>query len=93
MRPGRLDRLLGRQRRQQPDEAPRQHRLAGAGRAEQQHVVAAGGRDLDGVPTEVLAADVGHVRQSQVERLLGEAPVGGSGHGASPRNASTSSRK
>ena len=42
---GDLQRLVARQRRQDPAEPPRQHRLAGPRRADEQRVVAAGGGD------------------------------------------------
>ena len=44
-----------------PADAPRHHRLAGPGRADHQHVVAAGRRDLERAPAERLPVDVGEV--------------------------------
>ena len=56
-----VDRLGRRQRRQDRREAPREHRLAGAGRPVHVDVVAAGGGDLQRRDQRVLAADVGEV--------------------------------
>ena len=50
-------------------EPPREHRLAGTGRAREQHVVPAGDRDLERSPREVLAADVGQVDRCGARRL------------------------
>ena len=54
-------------RRQQPGQALGEHRLARAGRTEQQRVVAAGGDHLDRRASGDLADDVGEVglRQRQ----------------------------
>ena len=57
----RLERLVEGQRRQDRRHAPRHHRLAGAGRADEQHVVPAGGRDLERAARERLALDVGEI--------------------------------
>ena len=57
----RLDRLLGRQHRQNRWHALGQHGLAGAGRADHQQIVPAGGGDRDGPLGHLLAADVGEV--------------------------------
>ena len=46
-----------------PATPPRHHRLAGAGRADHQHVVAAGRGDFERAPRERLTADVGEVRR------------------------------
>ena len=43
---GDVERLVERQRRQDPRQPPRHHRLAGARRADEQRVVAAGGGNL-----------------------------------------------
>ncbi len=56
-----LQRLVERQRRQEPRQAPRQHRLARAGRPDHQQVVAAGGGDLERPPGQVLAVHVAEV--------------------------------
>ena len=61
MRARRLERVLGLERRQQARQAAGEHRLARARRPEQQQVVTAGRRDLDGEPPEALTAHVGHV--------------------------------
>ena len=65
----RLQRLVERQRRQDPRQAPREHRLARAGRPDEQQVVAAGGRDLERAARDLLPAHVGQVRR------LGALPV------------------
>ena len=53
---------LGRvERREQAGQARREHRLAGAGRADQQEVVAAGRGDLEGALGGLLALDVGEL--------------------------------
>ena len=49
------------ERRQDAGQAARQHRLARAGRPDEQQVVAAGGGDLERAPRERLAAHVGEV--------------------------------
>ena len=73
---GEGERLVGGEIGQQPDDAPREHGLAGAGWPDHQHVVPAGGRDLQGVPGVGLADDVGEVRLGLVGRLLdGLGPV------------------
>ena len=56
-----LDRLLGRQHGQDRRHALGQHGLAGAGRADHQQIVPAGGGDRDGPLGHLLAADVGEV--------------------------------
>ena len=53
-----LERLVERERRQDARQPPRQHRLAGAGRAAEQQVVSAGRGDLERPAGEELAADV-----------------------------------
>ena len=57
----RLERVGGAQVGQQPGQPAGQHRLARAGRADQQEVVPAGGRHLERVAGDRLAADVGQV--------------------------------
>ena len=59
--PGDLERLVALQRRQQAGQPPGQHRLAGAGRADEEEVVAAGGGDLQRAAGNALAAHVGEV--------------------------------
>ena len=56
-----LERLVERQRRQDPRHPPRHHRLARARRTDQQQVVPAGGRDFKGAAGKQLAAYVGQV--------------------------------
>src|SRR5262249_9713910 len=51
-----LERLVVRQMRQEAREATREHRLARAGRADHEEVVAAGGADLERAPRGALAA-------------------------------------
>jgi hypothetical protein len=52
-----------RERRQDRRQALRQHRLAGAGRADHQEIVAAGGGDLERALGGLLSLDVGKVGQ------------------------------
>ncbi len=59
---GRLERFVRRHRRQDAGEALRQHRLAGARRADQQDAVTAGGRNLDRATRDELALDVEQIR-------------------------------
>ncbi len=61
MHGGDLQRLVEGQRRQDPGQPPRHHRLAGTGRTDQQQVVAAGAGDLERAAREELAADVGEI--------------------------------
>ena len=60
---GNLEQLRRRERRQDGGEPRRQHRFAGAGRADHQEVVAAGGRDLERALGALLALDVPEVDQ------------------------------
>ncbi len=62
------------QRRKDPRQAPREHRLARARRAGEQQVVRARSGDLEGAASPLLPADVGEVRHraSRLERLVGE---------------------
>ena len=71
-------------RRQDPGQPPREHRLAGAGRADHEQVVAARRRDLERALGVRLAADVGEVdralgargrRQRRLDRVGLPAPV------------------
>ncbi len=74
---GDLEGLLDRQRRQQPGEPLGEHRLARAGRAEQEQVVPSGGGDLDGGAPGRLPGDVGEVGQRRgVVGRLGHRVVG-----------------
>ena len=59
----RLERFRERQRRQDPRDPTRHHRLACAGRTDQQQIVSARGRDLERTPSEQLAADVGEIER------------------------------
>ena len=56
-----LDGLVEGQRRQDAGEPLGEHRLAGAGRADHQNVVAAGGGDFEGALRRGLAADVAEI--------------------------------
>ncbi len=53
-----LEGVVARQPRQQPRHGLGDHRLAGARRTDEQHVMAAGGGDLDGAASEGLALHV-----------------------------------
>ena len=53
-----LERLLDGERRQDGGDAPREHRLAGAGGTDHEQVVPAGHGHLDGALGEILALDV-----------------------------------
>ena len=57
----------GRQRRQDRRQPPGEHRLAGAGRADHQDVVPAGGGDGQRPLGELLAADVGEIHVVAVQ--------------------------
>ena len=48
--------------RHDPRDAPRHHRLAGAGRADEEQIVAAGRRDLERPSRQKLTANVREVR-------------------------------
>ena len=65
-----LERLARIERRQNAGQALRQHRLARAGRPDHQHVVAAGGGDLERALGGLLSLHVAQVRS--VRRLLRE---------------------
>ncbi len=56
-----LERRLVAEQRQDPRQPPGEHRLAGPGRAGEQQVVSARGRDLERAPRTLLAAHVGEV--------------------------------
>ena len=59
----RFESLRERQWRQNPGNPSCHHRLAGAGRTDEQQVVAAGGGHLERAPREQLAADVGEIER------------------------------
>ena len=73
-----LERLGRRERRQQAGQALRQHRLAGAGRADHQQIVAAGGRDLERALGRLLALDVAQVGIGRRRPRPGAGPGGAS---------------
>ena len=58
-----LERRRGLERRQQARQAPREHRLARAGRPGEQQVVPARGGDLERAPRALLSSDVREVGQ------------------------------
>ena len=60
-----IERLLERQRRQDAREAPRHHRLPGAGRTDEQDVVGAGGGHFERAAGQELPAHVGKVGREQ----------------------------
>ena len=70
---GDLQRLLEARRREDARHAPREHGLAGAGRPDHQHVVAAGGGDLQGT--------LGVLLPSHVREVDGKRPGAGLGVG------------
>ena len=81
---GDLERFVEARRRQDAGQAPGEHRLAHTGRADHQHVVAAGRGDLERPLGVRLAADIG-----QVQRLGGPVGVGARmGRLAPPRGPS-----
>ena len=63
---GDLERLLERERWEDAGESLGQHRLAGAGRADHQHVVATGGGDLERALDRLLSLDIGEVWAADV---------------------------
>ena len=73
---GDLERLGGGQGRQDGAQSPGEHRLAGAGRAAEQQVVAAGGRDLERLAGERQPPHVGEVDQLVVAECRFEVTVG-----------------
>ena len=81
---GDLQRLVARQGRQDPAEPPRQHRLAGPRRADEQRVVAAGSRDRQRADRRGLPADVAQVLDVGAPAHRGKGPARSAG-GASPR--------
>ena len=52
------------ERRQDRGQPRREHRFAGAGRADHQQIVAAGRRDFEGAARDLLAADLAQVGQA-----------------------------
>ena len=60
-----LERLVEGQRRQDARHAPRHHRLAGAGRTDEQQVVAAGRGDFERAARQQLSAHVRQIRRSR----------------------------
>ena len=62
---GHIECFLERQRWQDSRHAPRHHRFSGAGRADQQDVVAAGGGHFERPAREQLPAHVGEVGKRQ----------------------------
>ena len=96
---GDLERLGGGQGREDGAQSPGEHRLAGAGRAAEQQVVAAGGRDLERLAGERQPPHVGEVDQLVVAECRFEVRSGSaaggsqSGQGSSPfRHARSSPR-
>ena len=63
-----LQRLFVRERRQDPRQPPREHRLARAGRSREQEVVTTRGGELERAPGALLAADVGEVGPGRYAR-------------------------
>ena len=80
---GRGERLGLVERRQDPRQALREHRLAGAGRPEEEQVVAARGRDLERALGVLLAGDVGEVEAAALVGGEG-APTASGGLGERP---------
>ena len=93
MHGGDVERLLEGQRRQHPGETASQHRLAGAGRSDQQQMMAAGGRHFERAPRCGLPAQVGQVGRRSLEGTRGRRLGGGApGHvDGSPRRHSIAS--
>jgi hypothetical protein len=58
MNRGAFERLFEGEWREDPRQSLRHHRLAAAGRTDQEQVVAARGRDFEGAPGQKLAANV-----------------------------------
>ncbi len=81
------------QRRQQTGKSLGQHRLAGAGRSDQQEVVPAGRRHLHREPPEGLALHVGQVRDQRLRLAAGGAARSSSGQPSSPRTMATRLRR
>ena len=73
-----LERLLLGHRRQDARHALREHALAGAGRADEDDVVTAGRRDLEGAFGRGLTLDLGEIRDARPVRLREDraVPVG-----------------
>ena len=84
---GHLERFVERQRRQDSRHPSRHHRLAGAGRTDQQQVVAAGRRDFERSARQQLTADIGKIGLRRWHRRLRRRDVGThrSSDGSAPR--------
>ena len=78
------------ERREQPGEPLGEHRLAGAGRPDEEEVVPAGGGDLEGAPGEHLAPDLGEVGRA-APSAPGAAPGAGRARRRQPSSTATSS--
>ena len=63
VQPGHFERLRTRQRGQDRREAAREHRLAGPGRADEERIVSARRRDLEGASAHALPT---HVREVEL---------------------------
>ena len=89
----RLERLVEGERRQDPGQPPRQHRLPRAGRPDEEQVVAARRRDLQRAPRHLLPAHVAEIGQRRLRRGGGSAPSDDRAiqTSASPRRRPTSS--
>ena len=79
---GDLDGFLERERRQDGRQPPGQHRLAGAGRPDHQHVVRTGGGDLEGALGVRVAPHVGEIEA--VALALPTGPTGAEGRADVP---------
>ena len=73
-------------------EPPRQHRLAGARRADEQHVVPARGRDRQRADRRGVPADVAQVLGVGPRAVDGRAPAAAAGGGSPRRIAATPAR-
>ena len=82
--PRHLERLLPRQRRENPGETPREHRLPGSRRPRQQEVVGSGSGDLERAPRPFLATDVGEVGDARRPERVGRKRVEGGSSDLSP---------
>ena len=86
----RLERLVERERRENRGDAAREHRLAGAGRADHQKVVSAGDGDLHRALGHLLALHLGEVRRSGRRARVAEHGV--EVHGGRARPAAVGAR-